>query len=192
MGYYAKIIGGIVLIILGIIAAIVSNIFYTHSQNRVIECRSFGGVGQYLSPEQCDAAFNIFSFSMVGILIGIILIIIGLILLIVGIVKGKKSKVIEEKQISNNAATKSSKLDNDNESNKEKIFCRYCGKSRSVEGEYCSRCGKSSISKSDAVKKCDNCKSTMSEDSLYCSNCGKEFTNEKEEPTTEKEKSDRE
>jgi RNA polymerase subunit RPABC4/transcription elongation factor Spt4 len=197
VGYYNKIIGGIILIILGIFVAGISNYTYTESQTALMQCRSIGGLGEYLSPTQCDNASTIFSSSMVGALIGIIMIVIGLILLIVGLVKGKKSKVIGRRQIPNEETIddkpieegikfntfSEKKIDgistderiNSKEYENEKIYCRYCGKQRLIESEYCARCGRSSLSKSEVMKKCVSCNSLVSEDSKFCSNCGKEF-----------------
>jgi RNA polymerase subunit RPABC4/transcription elongation factor Spt4 len=63
-------------------------------------------------------------------------------------------------------------LKNSKKSQDNKIYCRYCGKTRPLESEYCPRCGKSSISRSDQLVDCNNCHSLISKDSQYCSNCG--------------------
>jgi len=202
VGYYNKIIGGIILIVLGIFITGISDYNYAKLQTVLKQCQSIEGFGEFLSPAECNNVSTIFSTSMVGSLIGIIVIIIGLILLIVGIVKRKKSKVIsrsrnqisseeiieeqsKEQEIESNTFNEN-KIDDSISTDKkvfpkhyeyenEKIYCRYCGKLRPIETEYCALCGRSSISKSENMKKCISCNSLVSEDSGFCSNCGKEF-----------------
>ena len=94
MGYHIKIIVGIILIVLGIFITVISDYNYSKLQTVLKQCQSIERFGEFLSPAECNNVSLIFSTSMVGSLIGIIVIIIGLILLIVGIVKRKKSKVI--------------------------------------------------------------------------------------------------
>jgi RNA polymerase subunit RPABC4/transcription elongation factor Spt4 len=202
VGYYNKIIGGIIFIVLGIFITGISDYNYAKLQTVLKQCQSIEGFGEFLSPAECNNVSTIFSTSMVGSLIGIIVIIIGLILLIVGIVKRKKSKVIsrsrnqipseeiieeqsKEQEIESNTFNEN-KIDDSiptdekmpqkyYEYENEKIYCRYCGKIRPIKTEYCSLCGRSSISKSENMKKCIGCNSLVSEDSGFCSNCGKEF-----------------
>ena len=203
MGYYNKIIGGIIFIVLGIFVTGISDYNYAKLQTVLKQCQSIEEFGEFLSPAECNNVSILFSTSMVGSLIGIIVIIIGLILLIVGIVKRKKSKVISRSrnQIPSEEIIEEQSKEQEVESNKfidnninddiihtdenisskqyeyenEKIYCRYCGKLRPIETEYCPRCGRSSISKSENMKKCISCNSLLSEDSGFCSNCGKEF-----------------
>ena len=94
MEFYNKIIGEIILIVLGIFITEISDYNYAKLQTVLKQCQSIEGFGEFLSPTECNNASIISLTSMVGSLIGIIIIIIGLILLIVGIVKRKKSKVI--------------------------------------------------------------------------------------------------
>jgi RNA polymerase subunit RPABC4/transcription elongation factor Spt4/uncharacterized membrane protein len=196
VGYYNKIIGGIVLIFLGIFVTGIANYTYIESQPFLKQCKSFEGFGDYLSPPECNNASIIFTSSIIATFIGIIMIIIGLIVLIIGLIKRKKFKATNKSQILNdyiiddipidqelkssnfeqNIDYMSTKKDlNLKENNYEKIYCRYCGKLRPLESEHCARCGKSSLSKSDRIKKCIDCSSIVSEDSKFCSNCGKEF-----------------
>jgi RNA polymerase subunit RPABC4/transcription elongation factor Spt4 len=197
VGYYNKIIGGVVLILLGIFITGIANYTYIESQTFLKQCQSFERFGEYLSPPECNNASIIFSSSIIGTFIGIIMIIIGLIMLIIGLIKRKKFKVPDRSQIPNDYIIDDIPIDQDlksntsseqkidymstkeeinlKESNHEKIYCRYCGKLRPIESEYCARCGRSSFSKSDVMKKCIDCSSIVSEDSIFCSNCGKGF-----------------
>lgn len=175
MGYYKKIIGGIILIILGIPAIGISSWLYDQASIVLSQCNSIGGLPRFLSPEDCSNASIASSVSLVGLLIGGIMILVGLILLIVGIVKGKKPKVIGSTKIENEKVINlpHQELSDSKVSQNEKIYCRYCGKVRPLEGEYCPRCGKSSISQSaEEIIECKSCHSLVSEDSRYCSNCG--------------------
>jgi RNA polymerase subunit RPABC4/transcription elongation factor Spt4 len=196
VGYYNKIIGGAVLIFLGIFIIGIANYTYIESQTFLKQCQSFEGFGKYLSPPECNNASIIFTSSIIGTFIGIIMLIIGLIVLIIGLIKRKKFKVTNRSQISNDYIIEDIPIDQElksnpieqkidymttkeelnlKESNHEKIYCRYCGKLRPIESEHCARCGRSSLSKSDVMKKCIDCSSIVSEDSKFCSNCGKGF-----------------
>src|SRR5687768_11498740 len=154
MGYYRKIIGGIILIILGIPSIGISIWLYDEASTVLSYCNSLSGLPRFLAPEDCSNASIISSASLVGLLIGGLMILIGIILLIVGIVKGKKPKVVEsnkfiqEEKVINPI---SNKRKNSIESQVNIIYCRYCGKTKPLESEYCSRCGKSSISRSERL-----------------------------------------
>ena len=94
MRFYNKIIRGIILIVLGICVTGFSDYTYTKSQTVLEQCKSISGFREFLSPTECNTASILFSITMMGSLIRIIITIVGLISLIVGIVKRKKSKVI--------------------------------------------------------------------------------------------------
>lgn len=160
---YGKIIGGIVLLILGIIAIGLSTYIQVLSNDVLNQCDFAGGLGEFLSENECEEARIGSSISSVGVLLGLIMIILGIILVVLGSYKGKKEVI---NQI--NVDTKQSRQ-NDN------IYCRYCGKLRPIEGEFCARCGKHSASQVSMMKKCLTCNTSVSEDSNYCSSCGKEF-----------------
>lgn len=147
-----KIIGGIILLIIGIIF---SSIGYSIS----VECNSISGqLGTFFSNNEQ----NYCSAGSISLVIGIFMGIIGLVLIIVGAVTGKKRK---EAINQHSNYTHSS----------QKIFCRYCGKERDTAGEFCSRCGRSVQSNSVNMKVCRNCNSSMSEDSQFCANFGRKF-----------------
>jgi len=177
MGYYKKVIGGIILIIIGIPFIGISIWLYDQASIGLSYCNSFGGIGHLLF-EDCDTASIVSSASLVGLLIGGLMFLVGIILLIVGIVKGKKPKVVENNKFIHeeqgiNRISKEWK--NSKEFHGNQIYCRYCGRTRPLESEYCPRCGKSSISKSEQLIDCNNCHSLISEDSRYCSNCGNDL-----------------
>jgi RNA polymerase subunit RPABC4/transcription elongation factor Spt4 len=175
MGYYRKIIGGIILIIFGIPAIGISSWLQNEASTVLSYCNSLSGLPRFLAPEDCSNASLVSSASLVGLLIGGLMILIGIILLIVGIVRGKKPKVIESNKL--NQEKKginpiSNEIKNSKESQVNIIYCRYCGKTKPLESQYCPRCGKSSISKFERLIDCNNCHSLISEDSRYCSSCG--------------------
>ena len=62
------------------------------------------------------------------------------------------------------------------ESQDNNIYCRYCGKTRPLEGKLCPRCGKAS--QSEQLVECNSCHSLISDYSRYCSNCGMDMTQE--------------
>jgi hypothetical protein len=169
----AKIAGGIVSLVLGIIIFTVSVYFY-NIQSRTLEyCNSISG-GVQLDPETAQICSNAGGFQaaiMGGMLLGGVLIIIGLVLIIVGAVQQGKRK---RKEIIHND-NPSSRQQYNTRAEAEKPFCRYCGMKRPLEGEFCSRCGRSLLSTTTTSKKCQNCRATMSDDSIFCANCGKEF-----------------
>jgi hypothetical protein len=55
------------------------------------------------------------------------------------------------------------------------IFCRYCGKVRSLAGAVCTECGRPTTSTRSLSMKCGRCQAAMSDDSSFCSNCSKKF-----------------
>lgn len=163
---WGKILGGIVLLILGIIFSALG-----FSINN--ECNSLGGqLGSLLSSQQQQRC----SFGSIGLIIGIFMSIVGLILIIVGSVTGGKKKgEITETEVVNLSTLQ---LPNTTDS---KFYCRYCGKQRPATGHYCPSCGRStstSLNERNSMKQCINCESLLSEDSLFCSNCGRRFTQE--------------
>ena len=174
MGYDKKILGGIILIIIGIPSITISIWLYDQASIGLSYCNSFEGIGHLLL-EDCDTASIVSSASLGGLLVGGLMFLVGIILLIVGIVKGKKHKVVENNKFIHeeqeiNRISKEWK--NSKKFHSNQIFCRYCGKPKPLESEYCTRCGKSSILKSGQLINCNNCLSLISEDSRYCSNCG--------------------
>ena len=175
MGFYRKIIGGIILIILGIPSIGISIWLYDQAAIVLSYCNSLSGLPRFLAPEDCSNASIASSASLVGLLIGGLMFLIGITLLIVGIVKGKKPKVSVSNKF-NQEETVINPISNESKNFKEsqdnKIYCRYCGKTKPLESEYCPRCGISSISKAEQLIDCNNCHSLISEDSRYCSNCG--------------------
>ena len=95
-----KIIGGIVLIILGIFVYAGSSIVNTESSQHVEECNSIiGQLGQSLDQqtvEACNNALGGQSISNIFMFIAIIITIIGIVLVIIGSVQQSKNK--KEKQ----------------------------------------------------------------------------------------------
>jgi ascorbate-specific PTS system EIIC-type component UlaA len=171
----AKIAGGIVSLVLGIIIFTVSMYFY-NIQNRNLEyCNSIsGGVQQYFDSETAQMCSNAGGFQVAiigGMLLGAVLVIIGLVFVFVGAGQQGKRK---RKEIIHNDNPSPRRQYNTRTEAKEP-FCRYCGMKRSLEGEFCSRCGRSLLSTTTTSKKCQNCRATMSNDSIFCANCGKEF-----------------
>jgi hypothetical protein len=147
-----KIIGGIILLIIGVIF---SSIGYSIN----VECTSIGGqIGTLFSYDQQTYC----STGSVTFVIGIFMGIIGLVLIVVGAVTGKKRKEVIVQDFGHSHSS-------------QKSICRYCGKERDASGEFCSRCGRSSQSSSTKMKICHYCNSPMSDDSNYCANCGQKF-----------------
>ena len=89
MGYYRKLINGIILIIIGISSIGISSWLYDQATIGLSYCNSFGDIG-YLLFEDCNTASIVSSATLIDLLIGSLMILAGIILLIVGIVKGKK------------------------------------------------------------------------------------------------------
>ena len=168
----AKIAGGIVSLVLGIIIFTVSVYFYNIQSRNLEYCNSIsGGVHTYTSEiaQMCSNAGGFQAAIMGGMMLGGVLIIIGLVLIIVGAVQqGKRKKIIHNDN-------PSSRQQYNTRAEAEKPFCRYCGMKRPLEEEFCSRCGRGLLSTTTTSKKCQNCGATMSDDSIFCANCGKEF-----------------
>ena len=170
----AKIAGGIVSLVLGIIIFTVSVYFYNIQSRNLEYCNSIsGGVHTYTSEiaQMCSNAGGFQAAIMGGMMLGGVLIIIGLVLIIVGAVQQGKRK---RKKIIHND-NPSSRQQYNTCAEAEKPFCRYCGMKRPLEEEFCSRCGRGLLSTTTTSKKCQNCGATMSDDSIFCANCGKEF-----------------
>ena len=170
----AKIAGGIVSLVLGIIIFTVSVYFYNIQSRNLEYCNSIsGGVHTYTSEiaQMCSNAGGFQAAIMGGMMLGGVLIIIGLVLIIVGAVQQGKRK---RKKIIHND-NPSSRQQYNTRAEAEKPFCRYCGMKRPLEEEFCSRCGRGLLSTTTTSKKCQNCGATMSDDSIFCANCGKEF-----------------
>jgi DNA-directed RNA polymerase subunit RPC12/RpoP len=167
----AKIAGGIVSLVLGIIIFTVSVYFYNIQSRNLEYCNSISG-GVQLDSETAQMCSNAGGFQaaiMGGMLLGGVLIIIGLVLIIV-VQQGKRKR----KEIIHND-NPSSRQQYNTRAESEKPFCRYCGMKRPLEEEFCSRCGRRLLSTTTTSKKCQNCRATMSDDSIFCANCGKEF-----------------
>lgn len=111
-----KIIGGIVLIILGIIFFGPSHWANTATNYDLDRCNSLtGGPGQGLDQENyqyCQNMILVNSISLVGMIVGGIFVLIGLVLVIIGAITGKKDKTkvkeIKDSNINMNS-TKESK-----------------------------------------------------------------------------------
>lgn len=170
MGYYRKTINGIILLIIGISSIGISSWLYDQAKIGLSYCNSFDDTG-YLLFEDCNTASIFSSATLIDLLIGSLMILAGIILLIVGIVKYKTPVVIKSnqlKQVINPVFDKLIKSYNSQDNN---IYCRYCGKTRPLEGKICSRCGKDS-SQSEQHVECNSCHYLISDNSRYCSNCG--------------------
>lgn len=91
-----KIIGGIVLIILGIIFFGPSHWANTATNYDLDRCNSLtGGPGQELNQgnyQYCQNMILVNSISLVGMIVGGIFVLIGLVLVIIGTITGKKDK----------------------------------------------------------------------------------------------------
>ena len=91
-----KIIGGIVLIILGIIFFGPSHWANTATNYDLDRCNSLtGGPGQELNQgnyQYCQNMILVNSISLVGMIVGGIFVLIGLVLVIIGVITGKKDK----------------------------------------------------------------------------------------------------
>jgi uncharacterized membrane protein len=165
-----KIIGGIVLLLIGIIIAGAGMTISSIQSNNLQRCNTFTGqLGQSLDPETyeiCTSAPMYQGISNAAIIMGVILSIIGIVLVVLGVVSRSKRKEQRNEDIaySPNASVSDTK-----------IYCRYCGKERDTLGEFCSRCGRNSQSSSTRMNICQNCSSPMSDDSSYCANCGIKF-----------------
>ena len=172
-----KVIGGIVLIILGIFVYIGSSIVNTASIQRVEECNSIiGQLGQALDQQTVEACNNALagqSISYLFMAIGLLMAVIGIALVIIGSLQESKQK----KESKAEPITISPEVNSSG--SVEKIFCRYCGKQRTILAEFCPICGRSSQTSSTAMKRCYNCSSSMSEDSEFCANCGQKFGEKK-------------
>ena len=177
MGYYRKIINGIILIIIGIPSIGISSWLYDQATIGLHYCNSFGYIGHLLF-EDCNTASIVSSATLIGSLIGFLMILAGIIFLIVGIVKCKKPKVIKSNQLKQEKDINPvfDKLTKSKESQDNNIYCRYCGKTRPLEGKLCPRCGKAS--QSEQLVECNSCHSLISDYSRYCSNCGMDMTQE--------------
>ena len=175
MGYYRKIINGIILIIIGISSIGILSWLYDQATIGLSYCNSFGDIG-YLLFEDCDNVSIVSSATFIDLLIGSLMILVGIILLIVGIVKCKKPKVIKSNQLKQVINPVFDKLTKSNESQDNNIYCRYCGNTRPLEGKLCPRCGKAS--QSEQLVECHSCHSLINDYSRYCSNCGMEMEQE--------------
>jgi len=174
-----RVIGGIVLIILGIFVYVGSSIVRTGSSQHVEECNSIiGQFGRALDQQTVEACNNTSSAQIIAYIfmsIGIIMTVIGTGLIIGSLQESKKKNEKKAESISPEVSSSVSV---------EKLFCRYCGKQRSILGEFCPICGRGSQASSTSMKRCDNCSSSMSEDSEFCANCGQKF-GEKRKPNEE-------
>jgi hypothetical protein len=166
-----KIVGGIVLLIIGIIIFVVSSGLQPTVNNYQEQCNSLvGEIGKFIDPntqQKCTQVDVFRSASLGGEILGGALAFVGLIISIVGAVSGNKKVITYARNEQQQPISPQMKT--------EKIFCRYCGKERLILAEYCSFCGKSSRSLSTNTKKCIGCGLFTSEDSKFCANCGKEF-----------------
>jgi hypothetical protein len=175
MGYYRKIINGIILIIIGISSIGILSWLYDQATIGLSYCNTFGDIG-YLLFEDCDNVSIVSSATLIDLLIGSLMILAGIILLIVGIVKCKKPKVIKSNQLKQVINPVFDKLTKSNESQDNNIYCRYCGNTRPLEGILCPRCGKAS--RYEQLVECNSCHSLINDYSRYCSNCGMEMEQE--------------
>ncbi len=168
-----KIIGGVILLVIGIIIAGWGMTINSIQSNNLQQCNSITGeLGQSFDPETAEICANAPIYqgmSISAIFIGLVLFAIGIVLVILRAFS--RSKREEEKV---ERIVSPSREDNV-VSYSEKIYCRYCGKQREASGEFCSRCGRSTHSTSNNMKICRNCSSRMGEDSEFCANCGQKF-----------------
>jgi uncharacterized membrane protein len=174
-----RIIGGVILLMVGIIIVGVGMTVSSIQSNNLGRCNTFTGqLGQSLDPETaeiCASAPVYQGMSNAAIIIGFILSVLGIVLVILGAVSRSKHK---EKKVENVVSPR--REDSVVGYTKKLSYCRYCGKQRETSGEFCSMCGRSSHSSSATTRRCTSCNATMSEDSEFCVNCGQKF----EERTT--------
>jgi Double zinc ribbon len=59
---------------------------------------------------------------------------------------------------------------------KEKVYCRFCGRNNPVTSEYCLECGmQTRMLPSNIMKVCQKCGLAVNDDSVYCFSCGTRF-----------------
>jgi hypothetical protein len=160
-----KAIGTIALLVIGIIIFAGSYDINSIQTNNLQICSLYTSedmsqsLGQQ-NAEICQRAPVYQYISIIGILLGGSLTSIGAVLvLVVAIRKRRRNK--QEKPLAGQKARGTNK-----------IYCRYCGKLKPIEGKFCSLCGRSSKTSSTTMTKCLDCDLPMSEDSEFCANCG--------------------
>ena len=164
-------IGGIVLVIIGVIVSSASSVAQSYSNQQISQCNSLRGqLGQTFSEDvqqNCQTAAIYQSVSTGGSTLGWGFALIGIVLVVIGgiqMARRSKNPIQTDDHVNMSASSMT-----------DKIFCRWCGKLRSVVGTFCPECGKSIRSANTALKICIFCSGTMSDDSVFCANCGRKF-----------------
>ena len=164
-------IGGIVLVIIGVVVSSASSVAQSYSNQQISQCNSLRGqLGQTFSgdmQQSCQTAAIYQSVSSGGSTLGWGFALIGIVLAVIG--------GIQMARRANNPNHTDAHLSRSAPTMTDKIFCRWCGKLRSVVGTFCSECGKSIKSDSVTLKICIYCSGSMSDDSVFCANCGRKF-----------------
>ena len=165
----AGLVASILAIVIGVVIVIPSVWFATLTAARIAECNTaIGQLGQGLSPEQvehCRVVSSGQAYAMAGLAGGAILAIVGIVGSVVSLRNKSREQYVPVPQANSSSLAETST----------KMFCRYCGKLRPVEGEFCAECGKSMKSATAETKKCIHCSASMSNDSEFCANCGRKF-----------------
>jgi hypothetical protein len=67
----------------------------------------------------------------------------------------------------------SSSFNQSSSTDKQKIYCRFCGKDNPAASEYCSECRTQiTMTPSQVMKVCQKCGLAVNDDSVYCYSCG--------------------
>lgn len=159
-----KIIGGIVLIILGIIFFGPSHWANTATNYDLDRCNSLtGGPGQELNQgnyQYCQNMILVNSISLVGMIVGGIFVLIGLVLVIIGIITGKKDKKkvreIKDPNINMNSTLESQEIREEKVANQSPMSLHKTNNpiienKRNNNNEYLSRLGKLAEMKKNGI-----------------------------------------
>ena len=165
----AGLVASILAIVIGVIIVIPSVWFATLTATRIAECNTATGqLGQGLNPElaeHCKVVSSGQAYAMAGLAGGAILAIVGIVGSVVSLRNKSRQEYVPVPQANTSSLSETSK----------KMFCRYCGKLRPIEGDFCAECGKSMKSATSETKKCIHCSAFMSNDSEFCASCGRKF-----------------